>query len=301
MRSLFVALFCCFSFSAMTQQPPEIPLYRKAIPGAKASADLEKAETGSDGIVRVARISRPTLRIYSPDPANRNDIAILIFPGGGYAINAIKHEGWDVAEYLRSQGFTAVVVKYRLPDSATMEHPEMGPLQDAQEALMYVRKHAKKLGINPAKTGVMGFSAGGHLASTLSTHFVYHKKPASVRPDFSILVYPVITLSSPAAHTGSRDRLLGKHPTPENLTRFSNELQVTPETPPAFLIHAKDDRVSIENTYLYRDALQKNGVTVETLIYEKGGHGYGMHNRQSDIFWPSKVVEWLKQAPLLCL
>jgi acetyl esterase/lipase len=182
-----------------------------------------------------------------------------------------------------------------------MEHPETGPLQDAQEALLYVRKHAKKLGINPAKTGVMGFSAGGHLASTLSTHFVYHKTPSAVRPDFSILIYPVISFSPGVTHTGSRDRLLGKKPTDEQLKRFSNELQVTTETPPAFLVHAKDDRVSVENTYLYRDALRQKGVTVETLLFEKGGHGYGMYNKQSDIFWPSKVVEWLKQAPLLCL
>lgn len=273
----------------------ELPLYAKSIPGAKAAPDQEKSVTSNDGMVRISKISIPTIRIYQPEGTTNNHMAIVIFPGGGYAINAIKHEGWDVAEYFAKQGFTAFVVKYRLPDSATMEHPELGPLQDAQEAISYVRKHAKKYDIDPKKVGVMGFSAGGHLASTASTHFIFHKKPATVRPDFSILIYPVISMNKEITHTGSHDNLIGKHASAELEALYSNDLQVKPLTPPAFMVHAKDDRVMIENSYRYRDALIKNNVPVETLFYEKGGHGYGMYNKTSDIFWPAKVVEWLKK------
>lgn len=277
--------------SAQTEQP----LYAKSIPGAKPSPNTENNVTGNDGMVRISKISQPTIRIYLPKEENRNNMAVIIFPGGGYAINAIKHEGWDVAEYLAAQGFAAFVVKYRLPDSSTMEHPDKGPLQDAQEAIQFVRKKAKSFGIDPKKVGVLGFSAGGHLAATASTHFIYHKKPAKVRPDFSILIYPVISMNKEFSHTGSHDNLIGKKATAEMENLYSNELQVKPITPPAFLVHAKDDRVKVENSYMYRDALIKNNVPVETLFFEKGGHGYGMYNKQSDIFWPAKVVEWMKK------
>lgn len=288
---LFSLMTMLYSFaSAQTEKP----LYSKKIPGAKSSLIQETMVTGKDGMVRISKISVPTIRVYLPKSDNRNGRAVIIFPGGGYAINAIKHEGWDVAEYLSSQGFAAFVVKYRIPDSSTMEHPEKGPLQDAQEAIRYVRKNARSMGIDPMKIGVMGFSAGGHLASTASTHFIDHKKPASVRPDFSILIYPVITMEKKITHSGSHDNLLGKSATEELENRYSNELHVSPRTPPTFLVHAKDDRVLIENSYRYRDALIKNNVPVETLFYETGGHGYGMYNKQSDIFWPAKVIEWIK-------
>ena len=272
----------------------ELPLYKKSIPGAKQTVNQEKSVTSNDGMVRISKISEPTIRIYQPEASANNHMAIIIFPGGGYAINAIKHEGWDVAEYFAKQGFTAFVVKYRLPDSTTMEHPDQGPLQDAQEAIRFVRKRAKSMNIDPTKVGVLGFSAGGHLAATASTHFIYHKKPASVRPDFSVLIYPVISMDKKVSHTGSHDNLIGKNASEELEHLYSNELQVKPITPPAFLVHAKDDRVVIENSYRYRDALIKNNVPVETLFYEKGGHGYGMYNKTSDIFWPAKVAEWIK-------
>lgn len=290
----FVLLTLFSMLNALSIAQSEEPLYTKSIKDAKPGANNESIVTGNDGVSRISKISIPTIRTYLPKTSNRNDIAVIIFPGGGYAINAIKHEGWDVGEYLSSQGFTAFVVKYRLPDSSTMEHPEKGPLQDAQEAILFVRKKAKSLGIDPKKVGVLGFSAGGHLAATVSTHFVYHKKPATVRPDFSILIYPVISMHKEYAHPGSHDNLLGKNAGIEVENLYSNELQVKPITPPAFLVHAKDDRVKVENSYLYRDALIKNNVPVETLFYEKGGHGYGMYNKQSDIFWPAKVVEWMK-------
>lgn len=274
------------------------PLYSKKICGAKSTINLEKSVTGADGIVRISNISEPTIGIYLPEAKKNSKMAVVIFPGGGYGINAIKHEGWDVANYFIDQGIAAFVVKYRLPDSTTMEHPETGPLQDAQEAIRFVRHNAKKFNIDVNKIGVLGFSAGGHLASTASTHFIFNKHPEAVRPNFTILIYPVISFSQNFAHTGSRDNLLGKNASQSLKELYSNERQVKPNTPPTFLVHSKDDRVSIENSYAYRDALIRNHVSVETLFYEKGGHGYGMYNKTSTMFWPDKVVEWLKKLSL---
>lgn len=290
----FLLFIFGFMVSTTLLAQNEQPLYRSSIPGATPGADMEKSETGADERVRISKISRPTIRIYLPEKSRQTGAAVVIFPGGGYGINAIKHEGWDVAQYLSEQGIAAFVVKYRLPDANIMNSRETGPLQDAQEAIKFVRKKAKTFGIDPSKVGVLGFSAGGHLAAITSTHFQFHKKPATVRPDFTILVYPVISMATGTAHSGSRENLLGKTPTQEMIDLFSADRQVTAKTPPAFLVHAKDDRVVIENSYLYREALKKNGVPVETLIFEKGGHGYGMYNKDSPVFWPAKAVEWLQ-------
>jgi acetyl esterase/lipase len=286
-------LISLLMMSVTSQAQKIIPLYEGDIPGAKPGPDLEKTDTASDGIVRVSKISRPTITVYLPDPKIATKIAVIIFPGGGYGINAIKHEGWDVAEYLVKKGFAAFVVKYRLPDTATMLLPSSGPLMDAQQAIMHVRKNAERYNIDPSKIGVMGFSAGGHLAATASTLYRYHATPLVVRPDFSILVYPVISFSDSVGHLGSRNNLLGKEPNPETVRYFSNELQVDAKTPPAFLVHAKDDWVSYKNSVLYEEALKKHNVPVKLLLYEKGGHGYGMYNKASDVFWPDEAVQYV--------
>lgn len=281
-------------FSLITKAQTILPLYDHEIPGSKPSADKEKTETGIDGIVRVSGISRPTIAVYMPEKKNAANSAVIIFPGGGYGINAIKHEGWDLAEYFNEKGIAAFVVKYRLPDSGTMVFPETGPLQDAQQAITYVRNNAAKYDVDPSKIGVMGFSAGGHLAATASTHYRYSENAASVRPDFSLLIYPVISFSDSIGHKGSRTNLIGKKPTPEKIELYSNELQVDAHTPPAFLVHAKDDGVSYMNSVVYEEALKKNNVPVKLLLYEKGGHGYGMYNRQSDVFWPDEMIRWMR-------
>jgi acetyl esterase/lipase len=237
------------------------------------------------------------LSIYLPEKSRATGTAVIIFPGGGYRINAIKHEGWDVAKYLAENGIAAVVVKYRLPDSSTMIDPAVGPLQDAQQAISLVRQNAKAYGIDPHKIGVMGFSAGGHLAATASTHFRFAANPASVRPDFSILIYPVISFMDSICHKGSRENLIGKTPSEENIKKFSNELQVYEKTPPAFLVHAKDDNaVPYSNAVVYCEALRKNKVPMELVLVEKGGHGFGMYNKQSNVFWPEKLIPWLKES-----
>jgi acetyl esterase/lipase len=271
-----------------------LPLYENGIPGSKPSPDQEKTETGTDGIVRVSGISRPTIAVYLPEKKNETKTAVIIFPGGGYWINAIKHEGWDLARFFNEKGIAAFVVKYRLPDSNTMVFPETGPLQDALQAIMHVRTNAAKYNIDPSKVGVMGFSAGGHLAATASTHYRYSENAAALRPDFSLLIYPVISFADSLGHTGSRNRLIGPSPTREKVKLFSNELQVDAHTPPAFLVHAKDDGVSYMNSVVYEEALKKYNVPVKLLLYEKGGHGYGMYNKQSDIFWPDEMIRWMQ-------
>jgi acetyl esterase/lipase len=180
-----------------------------------------------------------------------------------------------------------------------MVNPEIGPIQDAQRAIQIVRQNAKKWNINKDKVGVLGFSAGGHLASTAATHYnhayIPNKKKVNLRPDFLILVYPVITFVDTAAHNGSMTNLLGPNPTEEKKREYSNELQITSQTPPTFLVHAKNDPVSVRNTILFADSLNAKGVFSEVLLYEEGGHGFGLVNKTSDIQWPDRVREWLKK------
>lgn len=293
----FILLFLFISMANITKAQQTIPLYNNLIPGAKSSSNKEKTDTAADGMVRIAGISVPTMSIYLPEKSKATGTAVIIFPGGGYRINAIKHEGWDVAKYLAENGIAAFVVKYRLPDSSTMIDPVIGPLQDAQQAISLVRQNAKAYGVNAHKIGVMGFSAGGHLASTASTHFRFAANPKAVRPNFSVLIYPVISFMDSNCHKGSRENLIGKMPSQENITKYSNELQVYGKTPPAFLAHAKDDKaVPYSNAVVYSDALKKNKIPVELVLVEKGGHGFGMNNKQSDVQWPPKLMAWLKKS-----
>ncbi len=297
MKILLLLSFISMTYMSNAQQT--IPLYSGPIPGAITTPNKEKIDTAADGIVRVSNVTIPTIQIYLPEKSKATGTAVIIFPGGGYRINAIKHEGWDVAAFFAENGIAAFVVKYRLPDSATMTDPAAGPLQDAQQAISLVRENAKAYGINPNKIGVMGFSAGGHLAATASTLYKYSKKPKAVRPDFSILIYPVISFTDSIGHKGSRENLIGKKPSEENKIRFSNELQVTEKTPPAFLAHAKDDKaVPFSNSVVYADALKKNKVPVEVVLVKKGGHGFGMNNKQSDVQWPPKLLAWMKSIKM---
>lgn len=292
MKSLLAFIFLFFTMHTTAQEI--IPLYPGAIPGAIDTDDQERSETRPDGTVIVSGISRPTLRIYLPEKEKATGMSVIIFPGGGYRINAIKHEGWDVAEYLRDNGIAAFVVKYRIPDSNTMAFPDKGPLQDAQQAIRLVRERANEFGIDPDKLGVMGFSAGGHLASTASTHYRYNSGASLLRPAFSVLVYPVISFSDSIGHSGSKLNLLGKDPQPSMVDHYSNETQVDSNTPPAFLVHAKDDPVNYRNSVVYEEALKRNGVPVKTLYFEQGGHGYGMWNKKSTQQWPPMMLEWLR-------
>lgn len=272
------------------------PLYPGEIPNSKPTPNEERIEI-SNGITIVHKISRPTITHYSP--AKPNGTAIIIFPGGGYWVTAIDHEGHDVAKKFLEQGITAFVVKYRIPSDETMVNREIGPLQDAQQAIKMVRERAKEWGINPNQIGVMGFSAGGHLASTASTHFqnpvIENPNAISVRPDFSILIYPVVSFSENVGHTGSRDQIIGKNPSQEKVEFYSNELQVKETTPPAFLIHASDDNgVLPENSIRYYQALLRNKVAAELHLYQKGGHGFGMNNPTTKDAWMDRCLNWMR-------
>jgi acetyl esterase/lipase len=224
-------------------------------------------------------------------------LPVIICPGGGYWVEAASHEGADVAKKFNEMGIAAFVLKYRIPNEQAMLNKEIGPVQDAQRALQLVRERAATWGIKKDRIGIMGFSAGGHLASTAGTHFqkTYIDNPngTSLRPDFMILVYPVISFTDSIGHQGSRDQLIGKTPTAEKIKEYSNEQQVTAQTPPTFLVHAKDDPVKVENSLVFANALKKSGVPVELYLYEQGGHGYGMYNKSSPVRWMDLVQQWL--------
>jgi acetyl esterase/lipase len=247
-------------------------------------------QTISTDIVRIGKVQVPQIEVYLPNKKSATGQAVIICPGGGYSILAYDWEGTDVAKLLNAHGIAAIVLKYRLPDSLSSTAPDKVPLMDAQQAMRMVREKASGWNIQSNKIGIMGFSAGGHLASTLSTHF-----EKDTRPDFSILIYPVISMDKSVAHMGSRNNLIGKHPTDEMIKLYSNELQVTTNTPPSFIIHASDDDgVPVENSLFYYQALQKNNVPTEMHIYPKGGHGFGLANGNRSLeSWPRLMIEWM--------
>ena len=247
-------------------------------------------------MTHISNVSIPTLIPFFPEKGKANGTAVIICPGGGYAILAIGHEGYAVAKEFNKIGVTAFVLKYRLPSDEIMVDKAIGPLQDAQTAIMLVRKNAAQWGINPAKIGILGFSAGGHLAATAETHFskpVIDNKGISVRPDFAVLAYPVITFGE-YAHRGSQENLLGKNPSKEQIDLYSNELQVTADTPPTFLMQCGDDgAVPVKNSILMYEALQKAKVKTELHLFQEGGHGFGLVNSKSRELWFNWCASWL--------
>ncbi|MBO9594049.1 MAG: alpha/beta hydrolase [Niabella sp.] len=303
MKQLTMSLLAVLMLHAMTNAQQEIPLYT-TVPNSIPAENLEKSVTGADGITRVSNVSEPSIAVYKAEGGSGKHPAVIICPGGGYSILAISHEGMDVARAFNDMGITAFVLKYRLPDDRIMTDKSIGPLQDAERAIQWVREHAAEYNVNPHKIGIMGFSAGGHLASTLSTHYmeavIPNRGKTALRPDFSILIYPVISFSDSLGHRGSRERLIGKTPTTAAIQKYSNELRVNKKTPPAFLVHAKDDRtVPWQNSALYYEALLKNKVPARVFYYEKGGHGFGMRNKTSDVKWMDVLKKWLEEQHIL--
>jgi len=248
-------------------------------------------------ITKISNVSTPSLTLYLVDNNKDNNTAIIVCPGGSYSNLSIEKEGYNVAKWLNSIGISAVVLKYRLPNESIMENKTIGPLQDAQEAVRTLRRNAKDWKLDPNKIGIMGFSAGGHLSSTISTHYkdkVYDSDSISARPDFAILVYPVISMEDGIAHQVSKSNLLGKTPSEELITKYSNEKQVNSNTPPTFLIHATNDRsVPVENSINYYLALKDNNVPVEMHLYEYGGHGFGLGTKGTNTNWPKACEKWL--------
>ncbi len=281
-----------------------MPLYADSIPNSIPGKDLESI-TDNNGVMIIHNVSQPTLTAYLPPPALAKGAAVIICPGGGYEVIAAGHEGSDVARELNKAGIAAFVLKYRIPKDAVMPNKEIGPLQDAQQAIKMVRNHAKEWNINPGKIGIMGFSAGGHLAASAGTHydkaFISNADNINLRPDFLILIYPVISFQDSITHTGSRMNLLGKNVSQQKKDFYSNERNVNPNTPTTFLVHASDDSaVKVANSTAFYQALVQHHVPAELHIYEKGGHGFGMlKNNTTTDAWFNSLVNWLLQINLL--
>ncbi|WP_246236266.1 prolyl oligopeptidase family serine peptidase [Flavobacterium ajazii] len=299
MKKAFFYFICMgISFSAFSQKK-EIPLWDKVPDVIESKEYTEKIVTNKDGIaVDVRKVTTPTLTAYFADPEKSNGTSVIICPGGAYGMLAIDKEGYKVAEWFNSLGINTFVLKYRLPSDLIMKNKTVAPLQDAQEAVRLVRRNAVKWKLDPNKIGFMGFSAGGHLASTLATHYndkVYTPSDTiSAKPNFSILIYPVISMQEGVTHQGSKDNLLGKNAQGEIVEKYSNEKQITAETPKTFLIHATDDKaVPVENSINYYLALKKEKVPAEMHLYENGGHGFGLGVKGTNAYWPETCKKWL--------
>ena len=274
-----------------------MPLYPGAIPN---SIDAANQETRDKNVIK--NVSVPDLTMFLPAPGTANGSAVIVCPGGGYGILVIEWEGYRIAKELNRAGIAAFVLKYRLPSDRTMKDKSLGPLQDAQQAIKTVRERAEEWKIDPAKIGIMGFSAGGHLAATAGTHFdstfIDNPKKTSLRPDFMILVYPVISLVDKVGHKGSAGNLLGQAPTMEKVKYFSNELQVTASTPPTYLTHAGDDTVvPVSNSIIFYQALNAKSIPSDLHIYSKGQHGYP--NVPAFDEWFGRCLNWMRTTGFL--
>ncbi|MHB9054950.1 MAG: alpha/beta hydrolase [Paludibacteraceae bacterium] len=287
MKTHFLLFFFCCMIG-ISQAQEKIMLYPN---GAVESNELKVAEKWRDSDF-LLDISEPRMYSFLAPKEKANGTAVLICPGGGYVGVSVIKEGEEIAKWFNELGVSAFVLYYRMPNG----HAEI-PLKDAQTALSIIKKRAKEWNINKKKVGIMGFSAGGHLASTVGTHFKNKKE----RPAFMILGYPVVTMDKILTHKGSRDNLLGKNPSDELVKLYSNELQVTKKTPPTFIVHAKDDRtVPIANSENLLKALQNNKIPAKLVIYDKGGHGFGMRKKGIPADnWPHELENWLRTQKLI--
>jgi acetyl esterase/lipase len=297
-----VAVMALSLTQLITRAQTVIPLY-KSIPNSKPST-LKEIVDSTSVRGKVSHVITPTLTAYLPDKSKANGTAVIICPGGGYSYLVVNHEGKDVAQEFVKKGIAAFVLKYRLPNDLIMINREIGPLQDAQQAIKLVRDHATEWNINPSKVGIMGFSAGGHVASTLSTHYkkslIENQSNTNLRPDFSLLIYPVISFQDSILHKGSKKALIGENASADKVREYSNEMQVTGDSPIAFLVHCSDDKVvPVANSINYYNALHKNGVKAEMHIYETGGHGFGLNNTTTADKWIERCFNWMAINKLL--
>lgn len=263
----------------------------------------EEREDPFEGIIIVSKVTEPAYQYFRVKEDNIKRPCVIIYPGGAYFILASGHEGVEVAKFFNSIGVNAMVVKYRIPNDNAQVDKSIAPLQDAQQAMLLARSNAATWGIDANKIGILGFSAGGHLAASLSSHYadvkIDNPLNISLRPNFQILIYPVITMKD-FGHIGSKENLIGKNPTDAQVQYYSNELNVNDQTPPAFIVHAKnDDAVPVQNAYEYDKALKANKVASTLFLFEKGGHGFGMKNPTSTIQWTTPLTQWLREIKIL--
>lgn len=298
-KTTILSFLITISFSVFSQNNI-LPIWPNTIPNSQPSD--EKEIIYSDDIIKILKVQTPTLEVFLPAKNNATGQAVVICPGGGYGILAYDWEGTDIAKWLNSKGIAAFVLKYRLPQSKSVIESYKAPLQDAIRAIKTVRYNAEKYNVTKNQIGIIGFSAGGHLASTLGTHYndemyiaVDSIDQESARPDFMALIYPVISMQEGVTHHGSKRNLLGKDPNMTLIDKFSNELQVTKDTPPTFLIHASDDKsVPVQNSLLMYQALISNGVNTEMHIYPKGGHGFSFGHKRGHVdSWTKLFYNWI--------
>lgn len=288
LRILLVAVLAATSAPALAQEViqvwPEGPPTDNGLSGP------------TEGERCVGNVSEPTLTVFHPEPEKAIGGAVLVIPGGGYSVVCVQPEGWPTAEWLTEAGFTAVVLTYRMPNG----HYDV-PIQDAQQAMRLIRSRADAWNVSPDRVGVIGYSAGGHLASTVGTHYFEDfargegdHLELSHRPDFMILIYPVISLLPDYAHEGSRRNLLGETPPDSLRARFSNHLRITGDTPPTFLVHAADDEVvhPFNSVQFFRE-LKDHGIRTEMHVFDLGGHGFGTGANAPAHRWPQLAQEWL--------
>lgn len=265
-----------------------VPLWEGTIPNSKES-DLEEVQKNARSRV-ISKVVEPGLEVYLPSGSINTGKMVMICPGGGYGALAYDKEGTDFAKWLNGHGIAAAVLKYRLPEDASNAIPHLTPLMDAKRGMELIRSNAQKWDIDPTKVGVMGFSAGGHLASSLGTHF-----DDGNRPDFMILIYPVVTMKENYTHGGSKKNLLGNDLSEDLVDHYSNELQVKWNTPPAFILHSMDDGVvPFENSLQLIKALKDKKIPAEMHIYPYGGHGFAMGLQQKRLSnWGRLLLDWL--------
>jgi acetyl esterase/lipase len=271
-----------------------VDLYPDGVPNAKITGQNPPAQTGL-----IRQVLNPTLEIYQAAGENISDAAVIIVPGGGYSVLVYDGEGVNTAKAFAQNGVTAFVLKYRLPHDTLQTNKTIAPLQDAQQSIKMLRENAGQWNISPDKIGIMGFSAGGHLASTAATHFeeavIENDNSTSLRPDFQILVYPVISMQDNLTHGDSKCKLLGENPSKETVDAYSNELQITDNTPPAYITHAGDDGlVVVENSLSYYEQLLKHNVPAELHLYPSGGHGFVFRHPTEE--WMHPLFRWLKNS-----
>jgi acetyl esterase/lipase len=275
-----------------------LPLYPGEIPNSIDAPDEEslRERDPKDLFAFYQNISKPQIYAYPVPAAKAPRAAIIILPGGSYRGVSIVKEGFDVAKQLNAYGIAAFVVKYRTPSDRHMRDKTIGPLQDAQQAIRLVRERSKQWNVDPKRVGLLGFSAGGHLAATVATHgpVLPGASAEQVQPDFLMLGYPVISFDDAITHAISRETLLGKQPTREQIEQYSNERHVTAQTPPTFIVHAADDKgVVVANSLRFFEALQSKSVPSELIVFPNGGHGFGLNNTTTPDKWIERLRDWL--------
>ena len=303
--ALAVSLQLAAATAAQVPQKPSVPYVISNVDTAHGEREFQLLwPQGAPSALGTEAADRPKLTVYRASAESASGAAVIVCPGGGYSHLAADHEGRQVGEWLNSLGVSAFVLQYRL--GPRYRHP--APLQDAQRAIRLVRARAAEWGVDPARVGILGFSAGGHLASSAATHFDDGRPDASdpverqgSRPDFAVLAYPVISLVDPPAHSGSRRNLLGEPADPALVELLSNERQVTPRTPPTFLFHTADDAaVPVANSLLFFEALHRAGVAAELHVFPHGRHGVGLAASDPVLcVWPRLCETWMHGLGLL--